>query len=313
MTFSNARLDNLLDTRRLIRLVTAVVLLVSASAGARAPADSRSSSQAKSFVLSELPADVAVYAVGTYRGTTDLPDIQLDASGHTVSQAEVVVNQPDRPVVLVLTAYDPTVWRVGRTPRTTIVGVILSGYHTQALIGIPKNTPQLASTYEKKGSFPFFYAHSASPELLAMNQAVKSLVGREIDRFIHKPTNGVFVVGNAPKDAKALVYSGDPVKGNSDPGRPLVGQKGLDRLVQEGKLRPATQADIDAWVDKESVKYKRFNPDLRVDPDMEVEHTYVVLKELTLPAGLYGAQARSFLIPEGVAFPKGPRGHNQFY
>ena len=52
----------------------------------------------------------------------------------------------------------------------------------QALIGIEKTTPWVMSCYEtKKQPFPHFYASKASPELLAMNDEVKRVVGREID------------------------------------------------------------------------------------------------------------------------------------
>jgi hypothetical protein len=313
MMLSNALLVN----RRLVLLFTAAILLAWASADALAHDEGSSQGQrdeAKSSVLGKLPADFAVYAVGSYRGTTDLPDIQLDDSGHTAGRADVVVNQPTRPVILVLTAYDPTVWRVGRTAKTTIAGIIVSGYHAQALIEIDKNTPHAISTHEKKGKFSYFYAYTASPELVAMNESVKSLVGKEIDRFIDQPLKGVFYVGDPPKPSEKVVYSDDlTIKDYVDPNRPLAGQKGLERLVKEGKLRLATQADIEAWVGKASEKYKRFNPGLRVSHDMDVGHTYVVLKELTLPNGLYGAHSRSFIVPEGVPFPKGPKCNNQFY
>jgi hypothetical protein len=119
-------------------------------------------------VLGKLPDDFVVHAVGMYKGLAALKGVQLDDSGNRVAQAEVVVNVPDKPVVLVLTAYDPTVWRVGRTKDTTIAGVIVSGYHAQALIGLPKQTPHVISTHTKKGVFPYFNAYKASPELFAI-------------------------------------------------------------------------------------------------------------------------------------------------
>lgn len=269
-------------------------------------------------VLGKLPDNFVVHAVGTYNGTNELKGVQLDNSGHRVAQAEVVVNVPDKPVVLVLTAYDPTVWRVGRTKDTTVAGVIVSGYHGQALIGIPKQTPHVVSTHMNKGAFQYFYAHNASPELFKMNDAVKGLVGREIDRLEFRPTRGVFYVGAPPKDAGAVIYS-DELK-LEDQARPAAvvaaapaGEDGLQKLVKDGKLRLATQADIDAWVDKASEKYKRFNPELRIETRMRPGRTYVVLAPLTLPDGLFGGHSRSFIVPDGVPFPDGPTAHNTFH
>jgi hypothetical protein len=278
---------------------------------------------AAAAIFGELPKDCVVHAVGTYAGTTRVDGVELDRSGHQVMQAEVVVNLPDRPVVLVLTAYDPTVWRVGRTARTRLVGVVVSGYHGQALVGIDKQTPHAISSYEKKGGpFRYFLAYEASPRLLAMNDAVKQLVGREIDHFENKPVGGVFHVGERPENATDVIYSDDlkvadyddaPKAAAGQPAPLPAGQKGLDQLVLEGKLRLATPADIDAWLDKASEKYKRFNADLRISSIMRVGRTYVVLDAVTLPDGLFGAHRADFIIPDGVAFPTGERGHSGFY
>lgn len=265
-------------------------------------------------VFGQLPAEFTVQAVGTYAGLEEVEDVQLDDSANTVRQAEVVVNQPGKAVVLILTAYDPTVWRVGRTRNTQLLGVLVSGYHGQALIGIDKKVPHAVTSHETKKT-PWFYAYKASPGLLAMNDVVKRLIGREIDRFENRAVNGVFHVGEPPNDPADVVYSDDlrVEKFVVDPARPPAGAKGLDQLVKEGKLRQATQADIDAWVEKASEKYKRFNPELRVDAPMRPDTTYVVLKELTLPDGLYGGHSRSFILGDAIPFPAGPPAHNRFY
>ncbi len=264
-------------------------------------------------VLGKLPADFDVYAVGTY-GSPKTLDIQLDDSGHDAVQVDVIVNCPTKPVVIVLTAYEPTVWRVGRTAQTELAGVLVSGYHTQALVGIERKTPHAISSYENKGEFPYFCAYGASRELLAMNETVKKLVGKEIDKFINKPNHGVFNIGAAPENDKEIVYSNElTIKEYVSGPRPLAGQRGLDQLVTDGQLRLATQADIDAWVDKASEKFKRFNPELRVEHYMRAGFTYVVLKECALPDGLYGAHSRAFIVPNGTPFPGGPKCHNTFY
>jgi hypothetical protein len=270
-------------------------------------------------VLGKLPDNFVLHAVGTYSGPADVKGVELDRSGHRVGRAEVVVNVPDKPVVLVLTAYDPTVWRVGRTKETTIAGVIVSGYHGQALIGVTKDTPRALSTYTNKGNFPYFFASDASPRLLEMNDAVKALVGREMDRFENRADDqGVFHVGAAPKDAGGVIYSDDlKVEDYARPAAVVAaapsGEEGLQKLVKDGKLRLATQADIDAWVDKASEKYKRFNPELRIETHMRPGRVYVVVDRCTLPDGLYGAHSRSFIVPDKVPIPDGPMGHNNFY
>lgn len=268
----------------------------------------------KASDLPTLPKDFVVHAVGTYAGSAKLDDVQLDDSAHQVRQAEVVVNLPGKPVVLVLTAYDPTVWRVGVAPMTELAAIYVSGNHGQAVIGVPNELPVVISTSRRRGSFTPFYAYGASSELLAMNAAVNELVGREIDRFEFKPQDGIFMIGEPLLEGEKPTYSDDrEVISYAKPGEPPTGDKGLEQLVNDGLIRPATRADMDAWVAKASEKYARFNPDLRVGHYMRMGDTYVVLKDVKLPDGLYGAHSRSFIIPVDVPFPGGPKGHNSFY
>lgn len=275
--------------------------------------------------LGPLVENFSIKAVGTYNGQTPVADIELDNSGHEVAQAEVVVNCPDQPVVLVLTAYDPTVWRVGRTEKTEIVGIMISGYHGQALIGAEKLIPLEISTSDRKGKFGYFYAYEAGQKLLNMNKKLKKHFGREIDRFegSQQIVDGTFYVGKQPDAEEKILYFNEysvedynlrkKVEDPAKKDRPIAGQAALDALVAENKLRPATSVDINAWVTKASAKFKRFNPALRVRTPMGTRRTYVVLEKLELPDGLHGAHSRSFIIPDEVPFPGGPKCHNSFY
>jgi hypothetical protein len=44
-----------------------------------------------------------------------------------------------------------------------------------------------------------------------------------------------------------------------------------------------------------------------------MEDAYVVLKQFTYPAGLYGAHAETFVIPAGVPAPLGNPGHSAVF
>lgn len=269
-------------------------------------------SQAADPILSKLPDNYVVYAVGTYTGPKPL-GFQIDNSGHNAALTDVVVNIPNRPVVLVLTAHEPVIWRVGRLKDTTIAGVLVSGYHTQSLGGIDKSTLKVISTHDTPGKFPYFFAHEDSPELLKMSEAVTKLLGKEIEHFINKHERGVFYIGDPPSNLADVIHVEEVDLKRYQFGRFMPGNRGVDQLMKDGKLRLATQEEIDAWVDKASEKYKRFNPDLKVDHHMRLGGTYTILKPLTLPDGMYGSHSRSFLVPLDVPFPDGPRGHNEFY
>lgn len=263
-------------------------------------------------LLGKLPGNFSVLAVGSSQGTIPVA-AQLDETGHKTTQANVVVNQPGSSVVLVLSAYNPVVWHIGRTKDTKIVGVIVGGYHGQAVTGIDKSVPCKISTSMKKGEFPYFYAYEAGKKLLRMNDSIKNLVGREIDHFEFKPTNGVFCLGDLPKESE-IIYSEDRKLAELIPEkRVLAGGEALNQLITDKKIRLATKEEIEAWIDVASEKYKRFNPELRVSTYMRVGWTYMVLDKFTLPKGMSGANSRSFIIPLDMPFPSGPLEHNDFY
>jgi hypothetical protein len=59
------------------------------------------------------------------------------------SEKEVVLDVSDstRPMILALTAYDKTHWKVKLSPGVEIKKVILAGYHAQRVSGVPEGTP----------------------------------------------------------------------------------------------------------------------------------------------------------------------------
>ena len=93
-----------------------------------------------------------------YKGQKEL-DLQLGDSGHTTTEIEVVVGRTPRPIILVLSAYEPVVWKVGSTSAARIAVVLVSGHHTQALIGIPRSMPHRVLSTEGPGGVSY------SPEL----------------------------------------------------------------------------------------------------------------------------------------------------
>ena len=103
----------------------------------------------------ESPAPAEVHAIGLYEGRLADPKgyrralqrevdrCRDDPGGRCWSKswpkirrafkrsATVFVDHPGLPVTLVLTAYEPTLWKIRVAPGSTIERVILSGYHRQ--------------------------------------------------------------------------------------------------------------------------------------------------------------------------------------
>ena len=257
--------------------------------------------------LAGLPEMAEVHLVGLYKGQKEL-DVQLGSSGHTTTEIDVVVDRTAAPVILVLSAYDPVVWKVGTARGSSLAGVLVSGYHTQALIGIPRATPHRILASEHSQGCEALNAHSAQNAAQAEGR-VMALVGRGIDRYYGgSSASVVYVGGDSTIKPVDVAYSSDltlddyPVVRGEIP----AGDRGIDALQRQGKLRLATAADVARWTGDSTQQS-------RLASGLGVASVYVVLDEITLPPGLFGAHRRDFIIPSGVPKPKGPKAHCTFY
>lgn len=263
----------------------------------------------------QLPENVAVFAAGAYSGRKLA--FQIDQSGHEGTQIDVAVNSSARPVVLMLGAYEPTIWNIGWSPGTRILAVLVSGYHRQAVAGLQAQVPQLNSSYDNRGPCGYFYI--GSDNLAALNPMARRVFGRPVD-MVFPAENGRVVVGDALRAGTRLLTSPEVAPASfRDPGAPLAGPAGLEDAVRRGVLRRATAADADAWADA----VMRSSPPRDLPPVAgqgvprpprpSLHNAYVVLKPFTLPAGLFGAHAATLLVPVGVPRPEGNAGHSTIY
>lgn len=267
------------------------------------------------FVDLKLPEQFSVFAAGAYSGRKIA--FQIDQSGHEGTQIDVAVNSPGKPVVLMLGAYEPTIWNIGWSPQTRIAAVLVGGYHRQAVAGLEPSTPLLNSSYDNKGACGYFYV---TPDNLApLNPLSKRVFGRAVD-MVFPATNGKVVVGEPLAAGAALLNSGATTPESfHDKTAPMAGPAGLEDAVRKGLLRKATAADAEAW--SEAVMQSNPQRDLLPvagkgvprPPKPGLFNAYVVLKPFTYPSGLYGGNSAIFLIPKGVPKPQGNSGHSSVY
>jgi hypothetical protein len=263
----------------------------------------------------ELPREVGVYAAGAYSGR-DI-GFQIDQSGHEATQIDVAVHSPSKPVVLLLGAYEPTVWNIGWSRRTEILAVFVSGYHRQAVAGLEKSVPVLNSSYDNKGPCGYFYV--AQDKLESLNPLARRLFGRPVD-MVFPATAGRVSVGE-PLSPDVNLVTSDTTAPESfrDGSAPLAGELGLQDAVNRGILRRATVADADAWVEALAASV----PDRDVPPVAgqgrpkpprpQLHNAYVVLGPFVFPAGLYGGNSATFFVAKGVPAPTGNPGHSVVY
>jgi uncharacterized protein YecT (DUF1311 family) len=270
--------------------------------------------QACAFPADKLPAEFTVLAAGEYSGR-DLP-FQIDESGHRATQIDVVVNHTAEPVALMLGAYEPTVWTVRWTPGSRIAAVLVSGYHAQAIAGLPQDIPVLNSTYDNRG--PCGYFSAGINDLESINPVARRVFGRAAHR-VYLARSGVAVVGEPLHAGANLVNpAAVPVESFRDPAAPSAGKAGLEDAVAAGVLRAASEADVDEWVAAQARTLPpRDQPavDGQVLPRVRrpsLHNAYVVQKPFRFPAGLY-ADPGIFFIARGVPRPSGNPGHSDVY
>lgn len=262
-----------------------------------------------------LPSDFSVLAAGAYSGRKIA--FQIDQSGHEGTQIDVAVNSPNKPVVLMLGAYEPTIWNIGWSKETKILAVLVSGYHRQAIAGLEKNVPQLNSSYDNRGPCGSFYV--TKDNLSALNPIARRVFGRPVE-MVFLAEKGKVVIGESLQNDTKLITSPETAPISFyDKDAPVAGPAGLENAVRLGLLRKATEADAEAWAN--AVMQNSPQPDIPPvagsgipKPPRPIMHNaYVVLKSFTYPAGLYGGHSATFMIPKGIPRPSGNPGHSAVY
>lgn len=316
---------------RSIFVILAVVLSTAVQAEKLVPFKVDLPSAICGFPGVQFPEDTVVLAAGGLGGKEI--DFQIDQSGYNSTQIDVVVNYPGKPVALMLGASLPTIWNIGWTEGTNIVAVFASGYHRQRVAGIRTDTPLLVSSYEDKGpcstsAFSYeklnlhesFVASFQYGQITNVSQATNEqkisqiLYSRPISRiFSVRDNEGKVLIGDTLGASQLLRTSTTtPPKSFYDKNSPLAGEAALEQAVRNKILRRATLTDAEKWIKALKRKYalqSRQPPD--IPPDLN--NAYVVLKQFTYPAGLYGGHSATFYIPEGIPQPSGNFGHSKIY
>jgi hypothetical protein len=138
--------------------------------------------------------------------------------------------------------------------------------------------------------------------------------------FVEYAKAGKLVLG-APisADDKFMTSTDTSHENFLDKSIPLAGDEGLRNLISKGVLRKATSRDLALWRKQSPDKEKNDSQSVvdeagtNMDVPQSVHNGYVILREMTIPAGLYGAHAATFFLLHGVPYPKGKLGHSKLY
>jgi len=265
--------------------------------------------------------DMIVYAAGAYNGKK--MNIQIDNSGHQATKFNVIVNSPKKPVALMFSAYEPSIWNIKWTKGTKIEAVYVSGYYKQIVLGISNDTPLINSTYENKHRCKRF--DISNKTIKSLNPVSRTIFNKNVKLVYLAKSDGKILLGNDISINTKLNYSKDRVLSNYiDKTRPLAGQAGLRDLAKKGFLRAYTKDDLLRWAKLQENIYKKNHNDISLPKVVNgsiyksfkpsfVLHGYTILKKIAIPAGLYGGNAATFFLQKGVPFPEGKLGHSTLY
>ncbi|TAK96930.1 MAG: hypothetical protein EPO09_05195 [Aquabacterium sp.] len=131
-------------------------------------------------------ADAQIEGVGVYQGNTS-PSTLRTPEGRKMGAIDVRVRPSARPIVLVLSSYDPVRWNVIVEPGARLSTVLLSSYGASQVVGAgAARVVQIGTTYAYK---------LGSSEYDALNQDVKKWTGKGMGVFQGRYEGGSFSVG----------------------------------------------------------------------------------------------------------------------
>lgn len=261
------------------------------------------------------PQSLKVLAGGGYRGRS--LGYTIDKSGHEATMFRVVVNEPGKSVGLILGAYDPSVWVIGRTAGTTVSAVVVTGYHSQTVLGVSGETEVIHSSHDNKGGCGYLYI--TPKKLQKVNPFSHKIFGKRVDSVNYAEKGEIIFGEKIGQGEKIMFTENTPANLDSSNEVPLSGLLAIQDLVKQGSLRAATKSDMDHWAQKMADKYRHSLPSVASGKLKETFSLgdpfrfYVIVKEVIIPDGLYGGNSVSFFLSEGVPFPSGDLGHCELY
>jgi hypothetical protein len=134
--------------------------------------------------LAQLVGDGQIEAVGVYQGTKTM---SATSNGRRMGQVEIRVRRTSKPLMLVLSSYEPVHWIVTLERDVHLAGVLLSGYYQSHVMGV--GTARIIDTGRTHA-----YKQNSS-EYNALDNEVYRLTGKHIGVFQGRYEGERFSVG----------------------------------------------------------------------------------------------------------------------
>lgn len=135
--------------------------------------------------LADLAKDAQVEAIGVYQSAN-----ASKRSGESrTGQIEVHIRRSSKPVVLVLSSYEPVRWNLVSEPGARISAVLLSGYYQSQVVG--------AGTTRVITLGRSFAYQTGTTQYMALENDVARLIGKRINLFQGRYDGSSFSVGGS--------------------------------------------------------------------------------------------------------------------
>jgi hypothetical protein len=108
------------------------------------------------------------YVLGVYEGHT-----------HKYGKVTVFVAPQDRPIALLLTAYESVDWQIELEPGAQLAKVFLNGYHEQMVSGLPAHIPIQSSSSKQGAGYLYGHDNSSCFKLIAKANQLYGLRSRQ--------------------------------------------------------------------------------------------------------------------------------------
>ncbi len=149
--------------------------------------------------LIEPPADASLEAVSAYEPQNDAP-WRPGARRERVALPIIVRVHKPGSVFLVLSTYSPVIWRIEAGSDVRIAGVLMLGYYTSTVEGVPPDTPMVSLDWVGRGKRAQVAAHcdlvhnnalrdslganyEPGPRAVLLDRQVHAVTGRSLDGF----------------------------------------------------------------------------------------------------------------------------------
>lgn len=128
-------------------------------------------------MLGNVPSNARVEAVGVY-----------ETKDRSPAGVNVIVKRSDKPIVLMLSAYEPVRWNIIKESGANLVAIIATGYNLPQV-----NGAGTTKTVIKRGNYAY---QQSGAEYTALNNDAVMWTGKSISKFQGAYGGTVFVVGN---------------------------------------------------------------------------------------------------------------------